>query len=216
MAMAAATAERDVLVPSLEEKHEDPPKKKQKKTDEEKQEEKEDVPYREKAGIPLDDELISDDDDDDCFPGELPEMTRAELALYHQQVYESGGFDVDDFSHSFACGRIETMGFGGVLNDADKKKLGEYSMEAIHKYNTDEKKNFKFKEVVKANVQPVEGVMYYITFKAEDASTATIETFQTKVWRGIGFVEVTSIRVKPISISKQGNEDLAICCSRSS
>ncbi|XP_050256661.1 uncharacterized protein LOC126702087 isoform X2 [Quercus robur] len=230
MAMAAATA--DVLVPRLEEKHEEPQEKKQKMRDEEKQEE-EDAPYREKVGLPLDDELqekkqkkkdeekqdvpyLSDDDDDDCFPGELPEMTRAEYVLYHQQVEESGGFDVDDFSHSFACGRIETMGFGGVIDDADKKKLGEYSKEAIHKYNTDEKKNFKFKEVVKANVQCVAGLMYYITFKAEDASTATIETFQAKVWRGIGFVEVTSIRVKPISISKQGNEDLAICCSRSS
>uniref|UniRef100_A0A7N2MRU9 Cystatin domain-containing protein n=2 Tax=Quercus lobata TaxID=97700 RepID=A0A7N2MRU9_QUELO len=233
MAMAAAAA-ADVLVPRLEEKHEEPQEKKQKMTDEERQEE-DDVPYREKVGLPLDDELqekkqkktdeekqavpyLSDDDDDDedYFPGELPDMTRAELALYHQQVEESGGFDVDDFSHSFACGRIEKMGFRGVIDDADKKELGEYSMEAIHKYNTDEKKNFKFKEVVKANVQCVEGLMYYITFNAEDASTATIETFQAKVWRGIGFVEVTSIRVKPISISKQGNEDLAICCSRSS
>ena len=75
-------------------------------TDEERQEE-EDAPYREKVGLPLDDELqekkqkktdeekqdvpyLSDDDDDDCFPGELPEMTRAELILYHRQVYESG------------------------------------------------------------------------------------------------------------------------------
>ncbi|XP_065636500.1 uncharacterized protein LOC111986078 isoform X2 [Quercus suber] len=204
--MAAVSA--DVFVPRLEEKHEEPPEKKQKKTDEERQEE-EDAPNREKVGLPLDDD--DDDDDDDCFPGELPEMTRAECFLYHQQVNESGGFDVGDFRHSFACGRIEPMGFGGVINDAHKKKLGEYSMEAIHKYNTDEKKNFKFKEVVKANVQPVEGLMYYITFKAEDASTATMETFQTKVWRGIGFVEVISIRVKPISISKQGNEDLVKC-----
>ena len=51
---------------------------------------------------------------------------------------DSQGFDVDDFSHSFACGRIEKMGFRGVIDDADKKELGEYSMEAIHKYNTDE------------------------------------------------------------------------------
>ena len=51
---------------------------------------------------------------------------------------DSQGFDVGDFRHSFACGRIEPMGFGGVIDDADKKKLGEYSMEAIHKYNTDE------------------------------------------------------------------------------
>nr|XP_023928920.1 uncharacterized protein LOC112040257 [Quercus suber]POE90259.1 upf0725 protein [Quercus suber] len=199
MAMAAVSA--DVFVPRLEEKHEEPPEKKQNKTDEERQEE-EDAPNR----------GDDDDDDDDCFPGELPEMTRAEYFLYHQQVNESGGFDVGDFRHSFACGRIEPMGFEGVINDAHKKKLlVEYSMEAIHKYNTDEKKNFKFKEVVKANVQPVEGLMYYITFKAEDASTATMETFQTKVWRGIGFVEVIFIRVKPISISKQGNEDLVKC-----
>ena len=51
---------------------------------------------------------------------------------------DSQGFDVDDFSHSFACGRIETMGFDGVIDDADKKELGEYSVEAIHKYNIDE------------------------------------------------------------------------------
>ena len=117
MVMAAVSA--DVLVPRLEEKHDEPQEKKQKKTDEErqeeedapyrekvglekkqkktdkeKQEEKEDVHYREKAGLPLDDELLSDDDDDDedddCFPGDLPEMTRAEYILYQQQVDESG------------------------------------------------------------------------------------------------------------------------------
>ena len=98
MAMVTATAdstsyrERDVLVPSLEEKHEDPPEKKQtKKTNEEKQEE-EDVPYREKVGLPLDDKLLNDNDNDDlqCFLGEAPKMTCAELALYCQQVDESG------------------------------------------------------------------------------------------------------------------------------
>ena len=103
MAMAAAAA-ADVLVPRLEEKHEEPQEKKQKMTDEERQEE-DDVPYREKVGLPLDDELQEKkqkktdeekqdvpylSDDDDCFPGELPDMTRAELALYHRQVYESG------------------------------------------------------------------------------------------------------------------------------
>ena len=85
--------ERDILVPRLEEKHEDPPEKKRtKKTNEKNQEE--DVPYREKIGLPLDDELLSnvDDDNDDfqCFPSEAPKMTRAELALYCQQVDESG------------------------------------------------------------------------------------------------------------------------------
>ncbi|KAK9996632.1 hypothetical protein SO802_021318 [Lithocarpus litseifolius] len=100
MAMVTATAdstsyrERDVLVPRLEEKHEDAPEKKQvKKTIEEKQEE-EDVPYRKKIGLPLDDELFSDDDDDNddlqCFLGEASKMTHAELALYCQQVDESG------------------------------------------------------------------------------------------------------------------------------
>ena len=67
------------------------------------------------------------------------------------------------------------------------------------------KKNFKFKEVMKTNTEGVAGIKYYITFKAKDASTATIETFQTIVWMRIGFLKVTSIRVKSISISKQGN-----------
>ena len=98
--MVTATAdstsyrERDDLVPSLEEKHEDPPKKKHtKKKNEEKQEE-EDVPYRKKVGFPLDDELLSDDDDENedlhCFPSEAPKMTCAKLALYCQQVDEGG------------------------------------------------------------------------------------------------------------------------------
>ena len=59
--------------------------------------------------------------------------------------------------------------------------------------------------MVKANIEGVAGIKYYITFKAKDASTATIETFQTIVWMGIGFLKVTSIRVKSISISKQGS-----------
>ena len=47
---------------------------------------KEDVPYCEKVGLPLD----NDDGDLQCIPGQAPKMTRAELALYHRQVYESG------------------------------------------------------------------------------------------------------------------------------
>ena len=53
-------------------------------------------------------------------------------------LFDSQGFDVGNFSHSLACGRIEPMGITGVLNDDDKKQLGEFSMEAIHMYNTDE------------------------------------------------------------------------------
>ena len=53
-------------------------------------------------------------------------------------LFDSQGFDVGNFSHFFACGRIEPMGITGVLNDDDKKQLGEFSMEAIHMYNTEE------------------------------------------------------------------------------
>ena len=67
------------------------------------------------------------------------------------------------------------------------------------------KKNFKFKEVMKTNTEGVAGIKYYITFKGKDASHAIIETFQTIVWMGIGFLKITSIWIKPISISKQGN-----------
>ena len=58
---------------------------------------------------------------------------------------------------------------------------------------------------MKTNTEGVAGIKYYITFKGKDASHAIIETFQTIVWMGIGFPKVTSIRVKPISITKQGN-----------
>nr|POE84554.1 hypothetical protein CFP56_63604 [Quercus suber] len=63
-----------------------------KKTNEENQEKY--VPYHEKVGIPLDDELLSDNDDENddlqCFPSKAPKMTCAELALQCQQVDESG------------------------------------------------------------------------------------------------------------------------------
>jgi hypothetical protein len=53
--------------------------------------------------------------------------------------------------------------------------------------------------VVKANSQVVAGCNYYITFKAEDASNGAIQTFQTLVYNGIGFREVTFIWIKPLS-----------------
>ncbi|KAL0006667.1 hypothetical protein SO802_008169 [Lithocarpus litseifolius] len=74
-------------------------------------------------------------------------------------------------------------------------------------------KNFKFKEVEKANsegdyciVTLTCGTNYYITFKAKDASTAAIETFQALVYDGEPVREVKSIQVKPTSYSNQGNE----------
>lgn len=147
------------------------------------------------------DPMTMNDEDD-----ELPDMTDEEMALYGRQVKESGGFDVDNFTHSFSIGRIEPI--SEPWSDSRKKRFGDYSKEAIEKYNTEQKKNFKFKEVVKVNTQVVQGIDYYITFKAEDASTGVIQTFQTLVYDGIGEREIILIRIKPIS--KQGNEDPTI------
>ena len=46
---------------------------------------------------------------------------------------------------------------------------------------------------MKTNTEGVAGIKYYITFKGKDASHAIIETFQTIVWMGIGFLKITSI-----------------------
>ena len=69
-------------------------------------------------------------------------------------------------------------------------------------------KNFKFKEVEKANSEGYYcavtlncGFDYYITFKTEDASTAAIETFQALVHDGETVREVKSIRVKPTNVT---------------
>uniref|UniRef100_A0A2N9FLC9 Cystatin domain-containing protein n=1 Tax=Fagus sylvatica TaxID=28930 RepID=A0A2N9FLC9_FAGSY len=137
--------------------------------------------------------MTMNDEDD-----ELPDMTMN---------------DEDDELKKWLCmgDRLKRAGIEPISepwSDSRKKRFGDYSKEAIEKYNTEQKKNFKFKEVVKANAKVVQGVDYYITFKAEDASTGVIQTFQTLVYDGIKEREITLIRIKPIS--KQGNEDPTI------
>uniref|UniRef100_A0A7N2LDH9 Uncharacterized protein n=1 Tax=Quercus lobata TaxID=97700 RepID=A0A7N2LDH9_QUELO len=137
-----------------------------------------------------------------------PEITDEEIKRYYDQVNESGGFDVEDFSHTVCLdggGRIEPL---DLSDDSNRQLVVDLSMEALDKIRT-----FKFKEVEKANsevdyciVTLTCGTNYYITFKAEDASTAAIETFQALVYDGEPVREVKSIRVKPTSYSNQGNE----------
>ena len=66
----------------------------------------------------------------------------------------------------------------------------------------------EYKEVEKANSEGYYCAVtlncsfdYYITFKAEDASTAAIETFQALVYDGEPVREVKSIRVKPTNVT---------------
>ncbi|KAL0006655.1 hypothetical protein SO802_008157 [Lithocarpus litseifolius] len=142
-----------------------------------------------------------------------PQMTDEEIKRYYDQVNESGGFDVEDFSHTVCLdggGRIEPL---DLSDDSNMQLVVELSMKALDKYNTEQNKNFKFKEVEKANsegdyciVTLTCGTNYYITFKAKDTSTAAIETFQALVYDGEPVREVKSIRVKPTSYSNQGNE----------
>ncbi|XP_075643683.1 uncharacterized protein LOC142614928 [Castanea sativa] len=154
------------------------------------------------------------------------EMTDEEIKRYYDQVNKSGGFDVEDFSHTVFLdggGRIEPL---DLSDDSNRQLVVDLSMEALDKYNTKQNKNFKFKEAEKANSEGYYCVVtlncgfdYYITFKAEDASTAAIETFQALVYDGEPVREVKSIRVKPTSYYNQGNEadeDQTACCPEQS
>ncbi|KAF7806958.1 UPF0725 protein [Senna tora] len=105
------------------------------------------------------------------------EMGKEEYKIYIQQVNESQGFDVGTFEGFLICQIVPL--------DIERQNLQEtlsyYSEEAIQVYNMNEKTNYKFHEVVKANVQADRGLLYYITFKARSPSEETCVIFQAKV-----------------------------------
>ncbi|KAK8521934.1 hypothetical protein V6N12_066506 [Hibiscus sabdariffa] len=65
--------------------------------------------------------------------------------------------------------------------------------------------NFKFVELLKANIGVVSGFMFYITFKVEDSNTGKTKTFQARVWskipgpNGEDRVEIDQCRIKASS-----------------
>ncbi|GAV91060.1 Cystatin domain-containing protein [Cephalotus follicularis] len=122
----------------------------------------------------------SDSSDDDEY-----------MELYHKQVKESDGFDVDLFPDSRAIGGIITP-MGPLLEDT----VEECAATALDKYNKDNETNLVLVKVLKANDLVVSGIVYYITFEVKDANggaDAETRVFQAKVWRTIAKGDEVSI-----------------------
>ncbi|EOX96656.1 Uncharacterized protein TCM_005859 [Theobroma cacao] len=106
----------------------------------------------------------SDSDSDEARLDELyygeADISNADLRKYNEQVKATGGYDVDDYP-GFAIGKI----FNIQLTQANHEELTPYAEKAINYFNEQNHANFKFLELLKANVQACCGVKYYLTFK---------------------------------------------------
>ncbi|XVF22935.1 hypothetical protein REPUB_Repub12eG0213700 [Reevesia pubescens] len=119
---------------------------------------------------------------DEEYYGEA-DMSSENSSKYHEQVRATGGYDVDRYP-GFAIGLIIPI----KLTEDDYNEFTPYAEMAIVEYNNVNKTNFKFRKLLKGNVQASCGVKYYLTFEVENAHSnggVKIETFQGLVWRGI-------------------------------
>ncbi|KAL1829652.1 hypothetical protein ACET3Z_008064 [Daucus carota] len=132
-------------------------------------------------------ELEDDDVDLDIRPDGTHPMTFEDIANFHLDMYETQGFDVQDYS------LVDDAGLVLQLYDPPKVTRGESCLpeltecadEAIQDYNRQNGKQFGEVVVVKANSEPACACPYrfyfYITFKATDETEKITETFQAKV-----------------------------------
>ncbi|KAK3026070.1 hypothetical protein RJ639_042562 [Escallonia herrerae] len=126
--------------------------------------------------------------------------------------YMTQGFDIDDFALTIA-----KVAFAIIVPLRDLKKQSQlmqesiisHSKDAIEMFNNLRGKKFEFVDVVKANMEGVAGIIFYITFTAKDADSK-VETFQTKVFDGIpkkdGTPHVEVIVDEALAIKDQQDE----------
>ncbi|XVF33716.1 hypothetical protein REPUB_Repub17cG0192200 [Reevesia pubescens] len=128
-------------------------------------------------------------------------MSEENLKKYNDQVNPTGGYDVDVYL-GFAFSLIIPV----ELDEATMMEFTPYAKMAISDYNNKNHENFKFKKLLKGNVQASHGPKYYLTFKADDANNGRIETFQGLIWRTIPKKkvelkpEVLECRIKPTTL----------------
>ncbi|GAV90669.1 Cystatin domain-containing protein [Cephalotus follicularis] len=118
------------------------------------------------------------------------------MELYHKQVEESNGFDVDLFPDPHAMGGI-IKPMGPLLEDEEwLTVVEECAATALDKYNKDNETSLVLVKVLKANDVIVAGVVYYITFEVKDANggvDAETRVFQAQVWGTISEGDEVSI-----------------------
>ncbi|GMI67079.1 hypothetical protein like AT1G63190 [Hibiscus trionum] len=123
-------------------------------------------------------------------------MNKELWSKYEAEVISSRGYDVGEYN-CISCGMIIPIDVNYI------EELPSYAVMAVDDYNRQNHTNFKFVELLKGNARVVSGVVYYITFKVEDANTGTAETFQTRVWQkirgrnGEDRFEIQECRIKP-------------------
>lgn len=81
--------------------------------------------------------------------------------------------------NSRLCGGVRPF----LITDDLRPRLINLCTLALEKYNADNQgANFVFDDLVKTTGKLVCGVIFYITFKAKDASNGAAQTFQAQVW----------------------------------
>ncbi|VVA93629.1 unnamed protein product [Arabis nemorensis] len=117
------------------------------------------------------------EDDDKYTPDE-------ELANMAQQVNKSDGFDID-FSNFRCVFNYHPV----ILNiqqfidepETDEDLLNRLSQGSLDGYNKENKTEFKFVKVVRANYHWASAIMFLITFQVKDPYDDLIKLFQARV-----------------------------------
>uniref|UniRef100_A0A5B7APG0 Cysteine proteinase inhibitor n=1 Tax=Davidia involucrata TaxID=16924 RepID=A0A5B7APG0_DAVIN len=100
---------------------------------------------------------------------------------YSQQVDASEGFDVEAGLHLGPIGGGIHPYWWGSMDDPE---ITEPALVAVQQYNKQQNTNLEFVRVVKATMQCICGMRYYITLEAMDNGVKN--TYQTKMWLNAG------------------------------
>ncbi|XP_074341203.1 uncharacterized protein LOC141678731 [Apium graveolens] len=128
--------------------------------------------------------LEEEEDDDHVSPDGSRTMTFRDIASLQLDLYETDGFDVQDYSKVTDASMILPL-YDPAANITEcgdhLPDIVECAEKAILEYNGAQGKNFGNVNVIKTNVEPVCPYRYYITFEAHDATEGITETFEAKV-----------------------------------
>ncbi|MED6119479.1 hypothetical protein PIB30_012115 [Stylosanthes scabra] len=71
-----------------------------------------------------------------------------------------------------------------IIDETREKLVTDLAKQVLEVYNNQNNVSLEFDHIVKANMQVVEGYMFYITFAARSGNNAS-QTFRGKVWEKI-------------------------------
>ncbi|XP_050228956.1 uncharacterized protein LOC126678105 isoform X2 [Mercurialis annua] len=122
-----------------------------------------------------------DDEEGQAYERLREQIKDEKFAIYREQVYASGGFDVDSISDSSVCDEIVPLLHVGEEADDELKVMADF---AIAQHNIENGSNLELVKIIKANYAFASGVLYYITLDAKDDDKNT-GTYQAEVFDGI-------------------------------